>query len=127
MSLTETQHTGEFIIAEPEPQISRQNVTVTVASGVKLQPGHVMSKLSATGKYVEYDNAGTDGSEAAAGVLYGECDNTDGVAPVDFSAVVVTRLAAVRKSDLKWASGVDSTGKTAAYADMAATLLIAKD
>lgn len=127
MSLTETQHTGEFILAEPEPKISRQNVTVTVAAGEKLQPGHVMAKLSSGGKYVEYDNAGTDGTEAAAGVLYNECDNTEGGAPADFSAVVVTRLAAVRKSDLKWASGVDSTGKTAAYADMAASLLIAQD
>jgi len=127
MSLTESQHTGEFILAEPEPKISRKNVTVTVAAGAKLQPGHVLSKLAATDKYVEYDNAGTDGSEAAAGVLYNECDNTDGVAPVDFAAVALVRLAAVRKSDLKWASGVDSGGKTAAYSDLAASMLIAQD
>lgn len=127
MSLTESQHTGEFIIAEPEPKISRQTVTVTVAAGVKLEPGHVMSALAATGKYVEYDNAGTDGSESADGVLYGECDNTAGVAPADFTAVVLTRLAVVRKADLQWASGVDAGGKTAAYSDLAASMLIAQD
>lgn len=127
MSLTEGQHTGEFIIAEPEPTISRETVTVTVATATKLEPGHVLAKLSATSKYVEYDNAGTDGSEAAYGVLYGECDNSAGVAPVDFTAVVITRLASVRKADLQWNSGVDAGGKTAAYADLAANHVIALD
>lgn len=127
MSLTETQHPGEFILGEPEPKISRKTATVTVAAGAKLESGHVLSVLSATGKYVEYDNAGTDGSEAAAGILYTECDNTDGVAPVDFTGVVITRLAAVRKADLQWASGVDGSGKTAAYTDLAANHVIALD
>ena len=124
-SLTEGQHTGEFIVAEPSPKISREVVTVTVAAATKLQPGHVLARLSATGKYVEYDNAGSDGSETAAAVLYGEVDNTDGEAPADFSAVVVRRVAAVRKGDLQWASGMDAPGKAAAYTDLAAAHLIA--
>lgn len=127
MSLTEGQHTGEFIIAEPEPKISRKTVTVTVAAATKLEPGHVLAKLSATGKYVEYDNAGSDGSEAAAGILYGECDNSAGGAPADFTGVVLTRLAAVRKADLQWNSGVDASGKTAAYADLEAVMITALD
>ena len=125
MSLTEGQHTGEFIIAEPEPKISRKTVTVTVDAATKLEPGHVLAKLSATGKYVEYDNAGSDGSEAAAGILYGECDNSAGGAPADFTAVVLTRLAAVRKADLQWNSGVDASGKTAAYTDLEAVMITA--
>lgn len=127
MSLTEGQHTGEFILAEPETKISRETVTVTVAAATKLEPGHVLAKLAATGKYVEYDNAGSDGSEAAAAILYGECDNSDGVAPADFTGVVIARLASVRKSDLQWNSGVDASGKTAAYADLAAVMIIARD
>jgi len=127
MSLTETQHPGEFILAEPEPKLSRETVTVTAPAATKLEPGHVMAKLAATGKYVEYDNAGSDGSEEAHGILYGEVDNTAGVAPADFTAVVVTRLAAVRKDDLQWNSGVDASGKTAAYTDLAANHVIALD
>lgn len=126
-SLTERQHTGEFIVDEPSTKISRQKVTVTVAASTRLQPGHVLAKLSASGKYVEYDNSGSDGSEAAAGVLYGELDNSAGGAPADFTGVVVTRLAAVRKADLKWFSGAVDADKTAAYADMATSLLIAVD
>lgn len=126
-TFTERQHTGEFILAEVDPQLSRENVTVTVAAATRLEAGHVLAVLSATGKYVEYDNSGTDGSEAAAAVLYGELDNSGAVAPADFDAVVVRRLAAVRKDDLKWNSGVDASGKTAAYTDLAATHVIARD
>lgn len=127
MVLTETQHTGEFILGEPDPKISREVVTVTVGAATKLQSGHVLGVLSATGKYVEYDNAGSDGSEAAAAILYSEADNTDGIGAVDFTCTVIRRLAAVRKDDLKWNSGVDASGKTAAYSDLAALLIIARD
>lgn len=127
MSLTERQHTGEFIADEPSPKISRENVIVTLAAGSRLQPGHVLGKLSASGKFVEYDNSGSDGSEAAAGVLYGELDNSAGVAPADFDGVVLTRLAAVRKAGLLWFSGADGTAKDAAYVDLAAKMVIAVD
>lgn len=126
-TLTEGQHTGEFILAEPDPLISREVVTVTVPAATKLEPGHVLAQLSATGKYVEYDNVGSDGSEEAAGILYAELDNSAGLAPVDFPAVVIVRLCPVRKADLRWKSGIDSGGKTAAYADLAVSMVIARD
>lgn len=127
MALTEGKNTGEFILAEPEELISRETVTVTVAAATKLSPGRVLAQLSATGKYVDYDNAGSDGSEEAAGILYTELDNSAGVSPADFTAVIVARLAAVRKADLSWNSGVDGAGKTAAYADLAALQIMARD
>lgn len=128
MSLTERQHAGEFILAEFDPQVTREKVTLTVAAATRLQSGHVLGVLSATGKYVEYDNAGSDGSEAAAAILYDEVDNTDGEAPADFEAVVLRRgPAAVRKGDLQWNPGVDASGKTAAYTDLAALNVIARD
>ncbi len=127
MALSEGKYTGEFILAEPAEEISRETVTVTVAAATKLSPGRVLAQLSATGYFVDYDNAGTDGSEQAAGILYSELDNTTGQAPADFTGVVVARLAAVRKADLSWNSGVDTPGKTAAYADLAALFIIARD
>lgn len=127
MALTEGKNTGEFILAEPEPEISRETVTVTVAATTVLSPGRVLAQLSGTGKYVDYDNAGSDGSEEAAGILYSELDNSAGVAPADFTGVIVARLAAVRKADLSWNSGVDSNGKIAAYADLAALFIVARD
>ena len=124
---TEGQHPGEFILAEAGNQISRDEVTLTVATGAKLAPGLVLAQLAADEKFVPYDNTGSDGSEAAAGILYGDnADNTDGVAPADFQVTIVARIAAVRKDALQWASGVDAAGKTAAYADLAAQFIIAR-
>lgn len=128
MSLSEGQYASEFVLEEPAPKISREVVTVTVAAATKLEAGHVLAQLSGTGKYVEYDNAGSDGSEEAAGILYSELDNSAEAAPADFTkAVVVVRLAAVRKADLQWNSGVDASGKTAAYADLKALMILALD
>jgi hypothetical protein len=124
---TETQHAGEFILAEAPGTISRNKVTVTVAASTKLQPGHVLSVLSATGKYVPYDNTGTDGSEEAAAILYDELDNSDNESGADFTGVVIDAVAEVRKADLQWESGVDADGKTAAYADLAAKFVKARD
>lgn len=126
-TLTEGQYPGEFILSEAPGTLSRETVTVTAPASTKLQPGHVMAKLTATGKYVEYDNAGSDGSEEAAGILFTECDNSDDETTTDFTAVVVVRAAEVRKSDLQWKSGLVDNDKTAAYTDLAASHLIARD
>lgn len=124
---TEGQYTGEFILTELPGRLSRDNVTVTVAAATKLSAGHVLGKLSATGKFVPYDNAGTDGSESAAAILYSECDNSAGQAPADFDAVIVDWTAEVRKGDLQWESSLVDADKTAAYADLKALGIKARD
>lgn len=127
MSLTEKKRTGEFIETELPGNLSRSTVTLTVAAGTVLYPGHVLAKLSATGKYVEYDNAGSDGSESARAILYAEVDNSAGGAPADFTAVVIDFGAEVRKADLGWFSGASAGDKTAAYTDLAAYGIKARD
>jgi len=127
MALTEGQYTGEFIVSESNGKISRDTVTVTVAASKNQKAGSVLAKLSATGKYVEYDNAGTDGSEVAAGILYSGLDNSAVGAPADFTGVVINFGAEVRKADLQWFSGASGGDKTAAYADLAALGIKARD
>lgn len=124
--LTERQHTAEFLISEMPGQGSRDGATVTVAAGTRLQAGTVLAQLTATGKYVPYDNAGSDGSEEAAAVLYGELNNED-VAPADLDGVVINWSAEVRKSDLQWKAGLVDGDKTAAYADLAGRGVKARD
>lgn len=68
-TLNEGRHTGEHLLSEANGTRSREKVTVT-QTGVALSAGTVMSRLTATGIYVAYDDVGTDGSEVAAGVLY---------------------------------------------------------
>lgn len=117
-SLTESQHTGEFILSEQNGQLSRDTVTVTVPANTTFEPGHVLGQLSATGKYVEYDNSGSDGSEEGAAVLYGELVNDTG-APVDKTGVVINFGAEVRTDDLQWKSGLTDNDKAAGRADLA--------
>jgi hypothetical protein len=127
MAKTEGQYPGEFILSEAPGTLSRETVTVTAPASTKLQPGHVLGKLTATGKYVPYDNAGSDGSEDAAAILYTECDNSEVEEAADFEAVVVVRAAEVRKAALQWNAGMVSGDKTAAYTDLAASHVIARD
>lgn len=106
-SLSEGRHTGEFIISEANGQLSRDNVTVTVPAATKFQPGTVLGQVTATGKYVAFDETASDGRENAAGVLYGECNNEDGVGATDVAAAVVNMNAEVREADLIWVNDAD--------------------
>jgi len=116
MSLTEATPTAAFILAESPGTISRDTVTVTVPAATTYAPGTVLGQLSATGKYVPYDDSESDGREVAAGILYGALEN-DGVSPADYTGVIVNFGAEVRADDLVWGDGVDDDG---GLADLAA-------
>jgi hypothetical protein len=114
---TEGKHGAEFLVSEAPGTLSRDSVTVTVPASTTLKPGAVLAVLSATGKYVPYDNAGSDGSETAAAVLYSELVN-DTESGADATGVVINFAAEVRLSDLEWVDGMDDAGKLAAYVDL---------
>lgn len=86
---TETAHDGEFVVSEANGYLSRDQVTVTVPNGEKYSPGLIL--MVTASKYVARTDAGTD----AKGILFNECDNTDGLAPVDFTATVINADAEV--------------------------------
>ncbi|QCO04170.1 head decoration protein [Azospirillum argentinense] len=114
-------HAGSYLISEGNGDISRETVPLASGNGV-IRTGTVLAKLTATGKYVPYDNAGTDGSETAAAILWEERDTTDG----DVKAVVTARHTTVNKAELVWAAGVDAAGITAGLADLAVLSIIAR-
>lgn len=116
---TEGRHNEEFLISEANGTRSRDQVTVTVPGSTTLKAGLVLSQLSATGKYVAYDNSGTDGTEDAAAILCGELVN-DEVGAVDMEAAVINADAEVRASDLEWATGLSDNDKTNGRADLLA-------
>lgn len=106
--LTSSPRLAEFVLSEASGQRSRQNITVT-QSGAAIKSGTVMSKLTADGKYVPYDNLGTDGSEVAAGILYNHLPAATG----NVKAVGFVRDCEVNRKAL---IGLDATGE----ADLAA-------
>jgi len=113
-TLTEARRTGEFIISEANGTRSREVVTIAAAAGAMVA-GTVLSKLDADGKYVEYDNAGTDGTQTAAAILYAAVGN----AAADQTAVVIVRDAEVDEALL---TGIDAGGKV----DLAAVGIIVR-
>ncbi len=116
---TEGKHPGEFIVSEANGYRSRDEVIVTVPAGTKYDVALVLGKITASGKYVAYNNGAADGSEIAAGVLYAALDNTEGGAPADFKGVVFNQDAEVRKADLDW-NGQLQAAIDAGLADLAA-------
>lgn len=74
--------------------------TVTVAAG--------------TGKYVQFNPAGTDGSEIAAALLYDNVDATAG----DKEAVVYLRDCEVNGNEITWPAGITDNDKATAIAHL---------
>lgn len=104
-TFTETVHQGEFLLSEANGFRSRDVKVVTVSGATKWLSGTVLGKITATGKFVKYDEAGTDdGRRVAAGVLYNELDPVAG----DIDATVIVRDAEVLESAL---TGIDANGK----------------
>lgn len=113
MALIEARRTGEFLISEANGTRSREEVTIDASAGAMVA-GTVVSKL-ASGKYVAYDDVGTDGSEVAAGILYRAVPDATG----DQKAVIYARDCEVAQVHL---TGYNANAK----ADLAALGIIVR-
>lgn len=118
--LTEGRHAAEFLVSEANGHRSRE--TVTIASGLTLEAGAVLGQVSASSEYTEYTPGATDGSEAAAAVLYDNVDTTDGAK----EAVVVARDAEVAGAALVWPGGATQTHIDNGTANLASKGIIAR-
>jgi hypothetical protein len=118
--LQEDRYAGEFIVSEGNGSISRE--TITVLSGETLEAGAVLGKVTASGKYKALDPAAADGSEAAAGVLYGAVD----ASAADAEGVAIIRLAEVNAAELVWPVGITAPEQTTALGELAAFNIIAR-
>lgn len=100
---SDTFRPSEFVRSEASGQRSRENIVVTQA-GTALKSGTVLGKITASGKYVPYSNAASNGSEVAAGVLYSPLTAATG----DMKAVGFVRDCEVIRATLV---GLDSFGE----------------
>ena len=118
-TLVEGPHPGGFLVWEAFRDYTRE--TITVASGT-LDPGTVLGKVTASGKYAAHDPGAVDGTETAVAVLWGKADAAGG----DVPAVVLLRgPAIVNRHDLVFV-GTPSEGEIAAAhtALLAANILV---
>ncbi|MFC4659067.1 head decoration protein [Cobetia amphilecti] len=96
---TEPARTGEHVLSEAAGSRSRE--AIVVASGV-LAAGTVLA-MATDGTYVAHDPTASDGTEIAAGILYGPADATDGPVP----AVAHVRDCEVNGTAITWADGMN--------------------
>lgn len=91
-TLTEGRHAGGFIVWEAGRDYCREVVTIaTGGANPVLEPGTVLGKITASGKYASHEPAAVDGSETAVAVLWGKAD----AAAADVDAVVLLRGPAI--------------------------------
>lgn len=119
-TLIEGKHAGGFLIWEVLRDYTRE--TVTIASGAgKLAPGTVLGKITTGGKYTALAPAATNGSQNAAGILWGAVDATD----ADALGVVILRgPAIVNRHEIIWPEGATEAQVTTATTALAALGII---
>ena len=112
-TLTEGKHAGGFLVWEALRDYTRE--TVTIASGT-LEPGTVLGRITASGKYAAHDPAALDGSETAAAILWAGADASGG----EVAAVALVRgPAIVNRHDLAIAGTPSEAEIAAAHAALA--------
>jgi hypothetical protein len=93
--LTSVPRVEEFVLAEANGFMSREEVTVT-QTGAAVKSGTVMSILTASGKWAPYTGSGTTGTQTATGLLYTALPAATG----DVKAVVFARDCEVTRAAL---------------------------
>jgi hypothetical protein len=115
-TLTEGPHPGGFLIWEVLRDYTRE--TVTLASGAgKLAPGTVLGKITTGGKYTVLTPGASNGSQNAAGILWGPADATDADAP---GVVLVRGPALVNRHEITWPEAATEAQITTATTALAA-------
>ncbi len=110
--LHENWHDGGFLVSEANGHQSRDEIILL--AGGQVLAGSVLGQVTATGLWQPWSPGAADGSEIAAGLLFG----TRGASPVNQPAVAITRMAEVNASELVWPAGVQSADMATATAQL---------
>jgi hypothetical protein len=119
-TLNETRHAGGFILSEANGTRSRE--VITVVSGQNLRAGAVLGRITASGKFKAYDNAASDGSQAAAAILFDDVN----ASAADAAGLAILRDAEVSGKELIFAVGQAAPDQAAAIVDLTALGVIVR-
>lgn len=124
--LTEGPRMAAFMVSEANGYRSRETRTVTVPANTTFEPGTVLGRITATGKFVRHDSDGTDdGTREEAGILFAQVVNSTDSA-IDIEAVVIERDAEVHGAALIYEDGANDAAKLASNAALAALGIIVR-
>lgn len=118
--LTERKRTGQYIASEANKYRSREEVVVTFPTD-GLEPGTVLGKITATGKYVAHDNALSNGGQNAVAVLF-EGSSDAG----DQNRTITARDSEVSENELIFKTGITDANKAAALVNLASVGIVAR-
>ena len=118
--LTEGPHHGGFLVWEVLRDYTRETVTLATGAG-KLAPGTVLGKITTGGKYTGLAPTASNGSQNAAGILWGMADATDADTP---SVAVIRGPAIVNRHEIVWPEGATAAQITTATTALAALGII---
>lgn len=111
-----------FVLSEDGAGLSRDEVTIAAGSGV-LEAGTVLGVVTASKKHTAHKSGVNTGEETAAAVLAYRTDATT----ADARAVVISRIAQVKKPMLVFDASVNDATKVAtALAQLASKDIIAR-
>lgn len=117
--LTEPRRDGEFILNEVNGLGNYSRDTIVIASGAgKVQPGTVLGKVTASGKYVPSPATGSDGSQTGIAINVAYVDATS----ADVKVAAITRSAEVNGKILAYEATVNDDTKKAAKATQLAAV-----
>jgi len=123
-TLTEPRHAGGFLVWEAFRDYTREVITIaTGGANPVLEPGTVLGKITASGKYAAHDPAAVDGTETAIAVLWGKADAT--ASDVD-AEVLLRGPAIVNANDLVFTGTPTAPEITAAHAALAAVGILTR-
>ncbi|HRD79034.1 MAG TPA: head decoration protein [Hyphomicrobiaceae bacterium] len=121
-TLTEGRVTAAYILSESAGMRSRDHAKIASGAG-KLEPGAILGKVTASGKYVPHAPAAADGSQTAVAILYSAVDAT----AADAAAVITARDAEVKGAELIYNAATDTQPeKDAVHATLAANGIIVR-
>ncbi len=119
-TLTEGKHAGGFLVWEVLRDYTRETVTLVSGAG-KLAPGTVLGRITTGGKYTILTPGASNGSQNAAGILWGPVDVTDADAP---GVVILRGPVIVNRHEIIWPEGATEAQITTATTALAALGII---
>lgn len=117
---TDSAGPGAAILSEID-HLSREVETIASGAGV-VANNTILGKVTASGKYLPWNPAATDGSETAAAMAINGCDATS----ADQEVVVIARLAALKEPEIVYPGTATAGEVDAMKASLASANIIVR-
>lgn len=119
-ALSEGNYAAAHLVSDEDANGHRSRETIVIAAGANLKAGTVLGKVTASGKYKALTPGAEDGSQTAAGILYGPAP----AAAADVRGVANVRETVVNAGEITWPNGITTNDKNAAIAALAALQIV---